>query len=169
MHHCSFFILDEPLSSSDQYSVKSKDFIHWKVDEFKNPISAPDAFEEGNMANISPTLKVNISTKPEVIEHITLRASFSLEEVASYKTLFQEFCDIFAWSYTEMYGLDPSIVEHHIDTWLDVAPVFQKQRPIHSSKLRSKNCVKQVSYTPLHLPLGFLILFPSTKRKVPFT
>ena len=95
------------------------------------------SFEEGNLANISSTMKVNISTKPEVIEHITLRAYFSLEEVASYKALFQEFRDIFAWSYTEMYGLDPSIVEHRIDTWLDVAPIFQKQRPIHPSKAPS--------------------------------
>ena len=30
--------------------------------------------------------------------------------------------------------LDQSIVEHHIDTWPDVAPVHQKQQPIHPSK-----------------------------------
>ena len=30
--------------------------------------------------------------------------------------------------------LDPSIVEHHIDTWPDVALVRQMQQPIHSSK-----------------------------------
>ena len=64
-----------------------------------------------------------------------LGASFSLKEVASYKALFQEFCDVFAWSYTEMTELDPSIVEHHIDTWLDVVPVRQKKQPIHPSKV----------------------------------
>ena len=63
-----------------------------------------------------------------------LGASYSLEEVVAYKALFQEFHDIFSWSYTEMPGLDPSIVEHHIDTWPDVAPVRQKQWPIHPSK-----------------------------------
>ena len=88
MHHHSFFIPDEPLSSSYQYSIKAKDFIHGKVDWFKNPIPAPDAFEEGNMANLSPTIKVNISTKPKVVADITLWASFSPEEVASYKALF---------------------------------------------------------------------------------
>ena len=79
MHHCSFFVPDEPLLSSDQYSFEAKDFIHGKVDWFKNPIPTLDAFEEGNMDNISPTIKVNISTNPQVVEYITLRASCSLE------------------------------------------------------------------------------------------
>ena len=86
------------------------------------------------MDNILPTIKFNISTKPEVVEYITLGASFSPEKVASYKALFQEFRDIFAWSYTEMPGFDPSIVEHHINTWSDVVLVHQKKRPIHPSK-----------------------------------
>jgi hypothetical protein len=34
----------------------------------------------------------------------------------------------------EMPGLDPSIVEHHIDTWPDITPVHQKHRPLHPSK-----------------------------------
>ena len=68
------------------------------------------------MANIFPTIKINISTSLEVVEEIMLGESCSMEEVASYKALFQEFHDIFSWSYTEVPGLDPSIVEHHIDT-----------------------------------------------------
>ena len=66
MHHHSFFIPEEPLSSLDQYSVEAKDFIHGKFDRFKNPIPATNAFEEGNMVNILPTIKVNISTNPKV-------------------------------------------------------------------------------------------------------
>ena len=86
------------------------------------------------MANISPTIKINISTNPEIVEEIMLETSFSSKEVASYKALFQEFCNIFSWSYTEIPKLDPSIVEHHIDTWPDVAPIRQKKWPIHPSK-----------------------------------
>jgi hypothetical protein len=33
-----------------------------------------------------------------------------------------------------MLGLDPSIVEHHIDTWPDITPVCKKQQPLHPSK-----------------------------------
>ena len=69
------------------------------------------------MANISPTVKISTSTNPEIVEEIMLGASCSLEEVDVYKALFQEFRDIFAWSYTEMPSLDPSIMEHCIDTW----------------------------------------------------
>ena len=131
MHHHSFFLPKELVSQSDQFSVETKDFIHGKVDWFKNPIPSPNAFEEGNMANISPTIKISISTNPKIVEEIMLGASCSLEEVDSYKALFQEFSDIFARSYTEMPILDPSIVEHHIDTWTNVR---QKQWTIHPSK-----------------------------------
>ena len=83
------------------------------------------------MGNISPTIKINISTSPDIVEEIMLRASCSSEEVTSYKELFQELCDIFSWSYK----LDPSIVEHHIDTWPNVVTMHQKQQPIHPSKV----------------------------------
>ena len=107
--------------------METKDFIHGKVDWFKNPIPALDAFEEGNMENISPTIKIDFSTNSDIVEEIMLGASCSPKEVDAYKALFQEFRDIFSWSYTEMPSLDPSIMEHHIDTWPDVALVRQKQ------------------------------------------
>ena len=115
--------------------METKDFIHGKVEWFKNPIPKPDAFEEGNMVNIFPTIKINISPNYEIVEETMLGASCSPEEVDAYKALFQEFHDIFAWSYTEMPDLDPSIMEHHIDTWPNVAAIHQKQRPIHPSKV----------------------------------
>ena len=82
MHPHSFFIPEGPVSLSNQFLVETKDFIHGKVDWFKDPIAAPDTFEEGNMANISLTIKINISTKPEIIEEIMLGASCSSEEVS---------------------------------------------------------------------------------------
>jgi hypothetical protein len=79
------------------------------------------------MANISPTVKIDISIKPRIIEEITIGAACSPEELTTYKALFQEYRDIFSRSYMEMPGLDPSIVEHHIDTWPYVTPVRQKK------------------------------------------
>ena len=96
MHHRLFFLPEELVSQSDQFSVETKDFIHGKFDWFKNPIPATDAFEEGNMANISTTIKIDISTNSEIVEEIMLRASCSQEEVDAYAALFQEFHDIFA-------------------------------------------------------------------------
>jgi hypothetical protein len=40
----------------------------------------------------------------------------------------------FNWSYTKMPRLDPTIVEHHIDTWPDISPSTKSNRPLHPSK-----------------------------------
>jgi hypothetical protein len=138
LHHRALFFPQEAFMPPNQhpiYAVETKDFIpSGHIDWFNNPIPAPDAFEEGNMANISPTIKIDISIKNGVVEEITIGAACTPQEITTYKSLFQEYRDIFAWSYTEMPGLDPSIVEHRIDTWPDITPVRQKQRPLHPSK-----------------------------------
>jgi hypothetical protein len=78
------------------------------------------------MYNISPTDKINISIKLRIIKEITIGTACSPKEFIVYKALFQEYRDIFSWSYIEMPILDPSIVEHRITTWPDVAPIHQK-------------------------------------------
>ena len=45
------------------------------------------------------------------------------DEIQTYKALFQEFHDVFAWSYEEMPGIDPAIVVHEIKTYPDAKPV----------------------------------------------
>ena len=136
--------------------METKDFIDGKFDWFKNTISALDAFEEGNMANISPTIKINILTNPEVVEEIMLGASCSPEEVAAYKALFQEFRDMFAWSYTKIPSLDPSIVEHQISTWPNMAPICQNQWPIHPSKVAAvKAEIEKLCTTSFIYPIAY--------------
>jgi hypothetical protein len=130
LHHHALFLPQEALMPPNQnpsHTVKTKDFIpSGPIDWFNNPIPAPDAFEEGNLANISPTIKIDISIKDGVVEEIIIGAACTPQEIAAYKTLFQEYWDIFIWSYTKMPSLDPSIVEHRIDTWPDITPVHQK-------------------------------------------
>ena len=56
-----------------------------------------------------------------------------------------------------MPGLDPSIVEHRIDTWPDITPVRQKQQSLHPSKavaikakidkLRAVGFIYPIAYT----------------------
>jgi hypothetical protein len=161
LHHRALFLPQEALMPPNQnpmYAVETKDFIpSGTIDWFKNPIPAPDTFEEGNMANISPTIKINISIKSGIVEEIIIGAACTPQEISAYKALFQEYRDIFAWSYTEMPSLDPSIVEHRIDTWPDITPIRQKQRPLHPSKaaaikaeidkLRTVGFIYPISYT----------------------
>jgi hypothetical protein len=161
LHRRALFLPQEalmPPSHNPIFAVETKDFIPpGTVDWFNNPIPAPDAFEEGNLANISPTIKIDISIKPGIVEEIIIGAACTTEEITAYKALFQEFRDIFTWSYTEMPGIDPSIVEHRIDTWPDVTPVRQKQRPLHPAKaadikaeidkLRTAGFIYPIAYT----------------------
>ena len=86
MHHRLYFL---PKQTHDQYVVESKDFIHGEVNWFRHPIPTPDSFEEGNMANISPTIKINISTKPGIEENITLGAHFTPDKIEAYTKLFK--------------------------------------------------------------------------------
>jgi hypothetical protein len=147
-----------PPNPNPIYAIETKDFIpSWPIHWFKNPIPAPDAFEEGNMANISPTFKINISITNGIVEEITIGVACTPQEITAYKALFQEYRDIFTWSYTEMPGLDPSIVEYRIDTWSNITPVLQKQRLLHPSiataikaeidKLRAADFIYPIAYT----------------------
>jgi hypothetical protein len=65
---------------------------------------------------------------------VHIKASCSTDEVITYKSLFQEFRDIFAWSYEEMLGIDPDIVVHEIKTYLDAKPIRQRLHPVHPRK-----------------------------------
>jgi hypothetical protein len=57
------------------------------------------------------------------VENIFVGEDCSPEEIQIYTDLFKEFRDVFAWSYEEMPGIDPKIVEHEIKTYPDAKPV----------------------------------------------
>jgi hypothetical protein len=70
-------------------AIETKDFIYsGHIDWFNKPIPTPDDFEEGNMANISPTVKIDISIKPGLVEEITIGATCYPKEFIAYKSLF---------------------------------------------------------------------------------
>ena len=75
------------------------------------------------MGNISPTIPLDILIKPGIVENVHIGASYSLDEIQTYKALFQELCDIFSWSYKEMPGIDLYIVVHEIKTYPDAKPI----------------------------------------------
>jgi hypothetical protein len=85
LHHRALFSPQEapmPPNQNPIYAVETKDFIpSGPIDWFNNPIPAPDAFEEGNMANISPTIKIDISIKNGIVEEITIGAACTPQEI----------------------------------------------------------------------------------------
>jgi hypothetical protein len=99
------------------------------------PESTHDVFSEGNLSNISPITPLDISITPGIVENVHIGASCSPDEIVTYKSLFKEFHDVFAWSYEEMSGIDPDIMIHEIKTYPDVKPVQQHLHPVHPRKV----------------------------------
>ena len=110
LHHRSYFLLELSKIENQEFHMRLLDDVDTPI----NPLPREGMFVEGNIENISTTIPINIFVNPDVVENIHIDANCSLEEIANYTFLFKEFCDIFAWSYEEMPGLDPLIVEHEI-------------------------------------------------------
>jgi hypothetical protein len=88
-----------------------------------NPLATHEVYAEGNMETIAETILINISRTPGVVESVFTGVDCSPGEIQIYTDLFKEFCDVFAWSYEEMPGIDSKVVEHEITTYLDAKPV----------------------------------------------
>jgi hypothetical protein len=102
------------------------------------------------------SLKLYISRNPGVMDNVFIGADCSPEEIQIYMDLFKEFCDVFAWSYEELPGIDPKIVEHEITTYLDAKPVRQKLHPVNpkkaaSIKIEVEKLLKAGFIYPIHL------------------
>jgi hypothetical protein len=129
-HHRSILFLEQQtLKNYQRISPSSTVVVISTVPQFTQ-----DVFAEGNLSNISPTIPIDISVKPGIVENVNIGTSCSPEEIVTYTSLFKEFRDIFAWSYEEMPGIDPSIVVHEIKTYPGAKPVRQCLHPIHPRK-----------------------------------
>ena len=93
-----------------------------------------DVESEGKLSNITKTIPVDISMNLGIVENINVGQNSSPSKLVSYIALFKEFRDIFAWTYEEMPGIDPSIVVHEIGNYPDAKPVYQKIRKGHPRK-----------------------------------
>jgi hypothetical protein len=58
----------------------------------------------------------------------------------------------------QMPSLDPSIVEHGIETWLDITPFHQKQCPLHPSKaVAIKDEIEKLHATRFIYPIAYTL------------
>ena len=97
----------------------------------------------------------------------------SPEEIQIYIDLFKEFCDIFAWSYEEMLGIDPKIVEHEIKTYPDAKSVRKKLRLVNPKKattikIEVEKLLKVGFIYPIHLTQWVSNPMPVNKNKARF-
>jgi hypothetical protein len=154
MHHLSYFLPElERIERDDFRSTLSEIVGHTIV-----LLDTHDIYAEGNMASISPTIMIDISRTPGKIENVNIGVDFLPEEILIYTKLFKEFRDVFSWSYEEMPGIDPRIVEHEIITYPDAKPVQKHLRAVNPRKAPTiKAEVEKL------LNAGFIYLVPLTE------
>ena len=121
-----------------------------------NPLATHEVYAKGNMETIAETIPINISRTPGVVENVFVGADCSPREIQIYTDLFKGFCDVFSWSYKEMLGIDPKIVEHEITTYLDAKPFQQKLHPINprkaaAIKVEVEKLLKDGFIYPIHM------------------
>lgn len=141
--------------------------------QYQSPSTSYGVSLEGNLRNISKTITIDISVKPDIMEMIMIGANYSLEEVTLYKALFHEFLNIFSWSYEEMPRIDTRIIVHQIKTHVGARLVCKnssQSTPKRKllSKQRLKSSSKMVSFIQYLSLNGFQTSCPLQKSKVLF-
>jgi hypothetical protein len=99
-----------------------------------NPLALHTVYAKFNMETIVETIPIEFSRTPGVMENVFVGADCSPEEIQIYKNLFKEFRNVFSWSYEEMPGIDPRIIEHEITKYPDAKPVRQKLHLVNPKK-----------------------------------
>ena len=111
----SFHIIVEEDTLSDTETTNKE------VDE------APLALEDGVQATVDELKEINLGTIEEP-RPTFISALLTPEEEEGYLKLLVEYKDVFAWTYKEIPGLNPSIALHHLEVKKGVHPVKQAQR-----------------------------------------
>jgi len=153
LHHRSSF-----LPSLGEMPLCLEVFVsHFPTHPLQTLVLVHEFLLEGNMGNITATMPLDISIKPGIVENIHIWVSCSPNEIRVYTQLFEEFRDVFAWSYEEMPGIDPTIVVHERPTYPGENLVRQRLHPIHPRKVvGSKVEVEKL------LKAGFIYPIPLT-------
>jgi hypothetical protein len=73
---------------------------------------------------------VNIGTQ-EILNILKIGGQCFEDENKKFMDLLCEFKDVFSWSYKDIYGFDPSIIQHAIPIKEGAKTVRHKQRPIN--------------------------------------
>ena len=131
LHHKSYFLPELSRIENEEFHVRLAEYVDLPINHFLKE----GIFAEGNMENISVTIPINISVNPDVIENVHIGENCSPKEIAIYTALFKDFHYVFAWSYEDMPRIDPSIVEHEIQTYPNAKAVQQNLRPINPRKV----------------------------------
>ena len=87
--------------------------------------------EERKVTPISGSIELVDFGTPDQPKELKIGTFLSPEERSRLIDLLRSYLDVFAWSYEDMLGLDPSIVQHRLPIMTHARPVKQKLRRLH--------------------------------------
>jgi hypothetical protein len=79
---------------------------------------------------VGETISLNIGT-PDCPKNVNIGAQCTDEEKLKFTKLLHEFQDVFSWSYEDLRGFDPTLIQHAIHIKGGIKLVRKKQRPIN--------------------------------------
>ena len=87
--------------------------------------------DDRKLTPVSDSIKLVDFSVPDQPREIRIGSSLSPDERSRSINLLRSYLDVFAWSYEDMPGLDPTIVQHHLPILPHARPVKQKLRRLH--------------------------------------
>ena len=110
---------------NDPYVSEIDNKTNCSLDSMDNSDEALEKQDEGSKPNIEELVVVNLAEEGEELKEVKIGTHFTIEQKDALITLLREFCEIFAWSYQDMPGLDTDIVVHQITLKPECKPVRQ--------------------------------------------
>ena len=102
--------------------------------------------EDRKVTPVSGSTELIDFCDPDQPKEIRIGSSLSPDERSGLIDLLRSYLDVFAWSYEDMPGLDPTIVQHHLPILPHARPVKMKLRRLHPRwSLQVKEYQKQLS------------------------
>jgi hypothetical protein len=86
--------------------------------------------EEESKRKVGETISLNIGIGDSP-KNVKIGAQCTDEEKLKFIELLREFQDVFSWSYEDLRGFDPALIQHAIPIKEGIKPIRKKQRPIN--------------------------------------
>ncbi|RVW88670.1 Retrovirus-related Pol polyprotein from transposon 297 [Vitis vinifera] len=122
--------LSAPSSPTSQIFDIDDEIAQHDSDDDSSSASDSDPVDQRVSPAVGDTEIVDFGTADQPRE-LRIGSDLSTDERDSLIQLLRSYLDVFAWSYEDMPGLDPSIVQHRLPLLPQARPVKQKLRRLH--------------------------------------
>ena len=104
------------------------------VESLDNPLGGQSSYdsdsEEKKVTSFSGSIESIGFGTPDQPKELKISTSLSPNERDKLIDFLISYLDVFAWSYEDMPGLDPSIIQHHLPILLHARPINHKLRKL---------------------------------------